>query len=95
MRLPLLAFLGFLEVKVLLPTSRALIKEHFQTNEPFNFPQGHPVIAFTEDQLSSLLKIVADETVRASQDMLEGIIQKTTRLTLEASASTMTTPATL
>ena len=50
--------------KSLKPTSRALIKEHFQTNEPFNFPQGHPVIAFTEDQLSSVLKIVADDSFR-------------------------------
>ena len=73
------------------PTSRALIKEHFQTNEPFNFPQGHPVIAFTEDQLSSVLKIVADETVRVSQDMLEEIIQQTRRLTLEATTSNMAT----
>ena len=77
------------------PTSRALIKEHFQTNEPFNFPQGHPVIAFTEDQLSSVLKIAADETVRASQDMLEGIIQQTRRLTLEATTSNMATPTSL
>ena len=77
------------------PTSRALIKEHFQTNEPFNFPQGHPVIAFTEDQLSSVIKIVADETVRASQDMLEGIIQQTRRLTLEATTSNMATPKSL
>ena len=86
---------GVLKGQSLEPTSRALIKEHFQTKEPFNFPQGHPVIAFTEDQLSSVLKIVADETVRASQDMLEGIIQKTRRLTLEATASTMATPASL
>ena len=77
------------------PTSRALIKEHFQTNDPFNFPQGHPVIAFTEDQLSSVLKIVADETVRASQDMLEGIIQQTRRLTLEATTSNVATPTSL
>ena len=81
--------------KGLKPTSRALIKEHFQTNEPFNFPQGHSVIAFTEDQLSSVLKIVADETVKASQDMLEGIIQRTRRLTLEATTSTMGTPTSL
>ena len=75
-------------------SSRALIKEHFQTNETFVLPQGHPVIAFTEDQLSSVLKIVADEAVRASQDALEGIIQKTRRLSLEAPVRSPATPAT-
>ena len=65
-------------------SSRALIKEHFQTNETFVLPQGHPVITFTENQLSSVLKIVADEAVGASQDPLERIIQKTRRLSLEA-----------
>ena len=77
------------------PTSRALIKVHFQTNEHFNFPQGHPVIAFTEEQFSSVLKIVADETVKSSQDMLEGIIQQTRRLTLEATTSNKATPTSL
>ena len=76
-------------------SSRALIKEHFQTNETFVLPQGHPVIAFTENQLSSVLKIVADEAVRASQDALEGIIQKTRRLSLEAPVRSPATPATV
>ena len=76
-------------------SSRALIKEHFQTNETFVLPQGHPVITFTEDQLSSVLKIVADEAVRASQDALEGIIQKTRRLSLEAPERLSATPATV
>ena len=75
-------------------SSRALIKEHFQTNETFVLPQGHPVIAFTENQLSSVLKIVADEAVGASQDALERIIQKTRRLSLEAPVRPSASPAT-
>ena len=75
-------------------SSRALIKEHFQTNETFVLPQGHPVITFTENQLSSVLKIVADEAVGASQDALERIIQKTRRLSLEAPVRPSASPAT-
>ena len=42
--------------------------------------------------MSSVLKIVADETVKASQDMLEGIIQKTRRLILKALVRPLSTP---
>ena len=49
--------------------SRALIKEHFETSERFRFPPGHPVVAFTESQISAVMRVVADETARASYDI--------------------------
>ena len=53
------------------PSSRAFIEEFFTDAENFDFPKGHPTIAFTEDQISSVLMVVAVETVRASCDLME------------------------
>ena len=63
-------------------TSRALIKEYFTQNETVRLIQGHPTIAFSEDQISSVLRVVADETARASFDMLENLIQRASELHL-------------
>ena len=63
-------------------TSRALIKEYFTQNETVSLIQGHPTIAFSEDQISSVLQVVADETARASFDMLENLIQRASELHL-------------
>ena len=46
--------------------SRDLIREYFAETRPINLPQGHPVIMFTQNQMSSVLLIVADETATAS-----------------------------
>ena len=54
--------------------SRALIKEYFAGNEVSNLPKGHPTIVFTEEQIKSVVRAVADETARASYDMLENLI---------------------
>ena len=61
---------------------RALIKEYFAGNEPSSLPQGHPTIAFTEGQICNVLKRVADETARASYDMLEKLIHRASQLSL-------------
>ena len=57
-------------------SSRALIKVYFGNNEPERLPPGHLVIAFTEGQLGSVLRVVADETARASYDMLENLVYR-------------------
>ena len=67
----------------LLKTSgRALIKEYFANAELSSLPRGHPVIAFTEDQISSVLKVVAEETVRTAHGALEDLIKKASELNL-------------
>ena len=66
--------------------SRALIKEHFETSERFRLPPGHPVIAFTESQISAIMRVVADETARASYDMLENLVYRASRLSAVTSA---------
>ena len=62
--------------------SRALIKEHFENSERIRFPPGHPVVAFTESQISAVMRAVADETARASYDMLENLVYRASRLSL-------------
>ena len=67
----------------LLKTSgRALIKEYFANAELSSLPRGHPVIAFTEDQISSVLKVVAEETVRTAHGALEDLIKRASELNL-------------
>ena len=46
--------------------SRALSKEYFAASEALRLPPGHPTIALTEGQISTMLRVVADETARAS-----------------------------
>ena len=64
--------------------SRALIKECFAQNESFRLPPGNPAVVFTENQISSVLRVVAEETARASYDMLENLIHRASRLSLTA-----------
>ena len=73
-------------------SSRALIKEYFAQNETVNWIQGHPTIAFSQDQISSALRIVADETARASYDMLENLIQRASELRLDPKPSSKKAP---
>ena len=77
------------------PSSRALIKEFFTNAETFVFPKGHPTLAFTEDQISSVLKAVAEETVRASCNAMENLIQKASELNLGPRATRNITPSKL
>ena len=56
--------------------------KYFAEADPFFFPKGHPVIAFTEDQVSTVLKVVAEETARSTQTMLEEIIKQASKLNL-------------
>ena len=59
---------------VLLPLggqSRALMEEYFAENESFRVPPVNPAVVFTEGQISIVLRMVADETAQASNDMLQ------------------------
>ena len=73
------------------PSGRALIKEFFAESEPFNLPKGHPVIAFTEDQISSVLKVVAEETARSIQDAMEKLISQVSALSVAPVSSQVQT----
>ena len=62
--------------------NRALIKECFAKNESFRLHPGNPAVVFTEGQISNVLRVVADETARASYDMLENLIHRASRLSM-------------
>ena len=61
-----------------------MLKEYFAKTDPVELLRGHATIALTEDQISSVLIVVADETARASYDMLENLVYRASRLILGA-----------
>ena len=63
-------------------SSRALIKQHFSEASPVFLPRGHPTVAFNEGQVSSILTAVANESARASFDMLSSVVERASRLNL-------------
>ena len=75
------------------PSSRALIKELFTNSEKFDFPKGHPTVAFTEDQISTVIKVVADETTRSTIGIMESLIQKASQLRIGPEDDLENTPS--
>ena len=63
-------------------SSRALIKQHFSEASLVFLPRGHPTVAFNEGQVSSILTAVANESARASFDMLSSVVERASRLNL-------------
>ena len=68
-------------------SGRALIKEFFAESETFNLPKGHPVVAFTEDQISAVLKVVAEEAARTTQNAMERLISQVSELNISPGSS--------
>ena len=66
-------------------SSRALIKEYFETATPVELPAGHSTLALNEGQVCQVLKVVADEAVRSSLKAIESLIQQASRLNLGTS----------
>ena len=54
--------------------SRAILKTYFGETKPFDPPQGHPTVAFTEPQMYLLLRVMSDETLRMSYSTMEKIV---------------------
>ena len=69
-------------------TSRAIIKQCFTETNPICLDPGHPVIALNQDQITSILRIVADESARASFEMLSSVVERASRLNLGSPAKT-------
>ena len=63
-------------------TSRAIINHYFQEASTFELPRGNPTIALNSEQVQSILRVVADESARASYAMMEDIIERARRLSL-------------
>ena len=56
-------------------SGRALIKEYFEEATPVRLSRGHPTIALNENQVSHMLKVVADEAVGTSLKEKGRIVQ--------------------
>ena len=65
-------------------TSRVIIKQCFTEVNPICLDPGHPVIALNQDQITSILRIVADESARASFEMLNSVVERASRLNLSS-----------
>ena len=63
-------------------SSRSMLKEYFAKADPVELLRGQATIALAEDQISSILRVVADEYTRASYDMLENLVYRASRLSL-------------
>ena len=66
-------------------SSRLMIKQCFEETNPTYLSPGHPTVVFNQDQISSILRIVADESARASFEMLNSVVQRASRLNLRGS----------
>ena len=69
-------------------TSRLIIKQCFEETNPTYLSPGHMTVAFNQDQISSILRIVADESARASYEMLHSVVVRASRLSLHSPRGT-------
>ena len=67
--------------------SQELIRTYFEKTPSFNLPQGHPTVALNQEQIGHILRIVADETARASFEMLNSVVIRASQLSLSDSPS--------
>ena len=63
-------------------SSRALVNQYFQHATAYSLPKEHPTITLNSEQMQTILRVVADESARASYAMMEDIVKKASRLTL-------------
>ena len=64
------------------------MKQCFTETNPICLDPGHPVAAFNQEQITSILRIVADESARASFEMLNSVVQRASRLNLGSNTKT-------
>ena len=57
-------------------TSREVIRKYFAETSPICLPQGHPTVAFNQDQMCHMLKVVADETATSTFELMNSVIQR-------------------
>ena len=65
--------------------SQELIRTYFEKAHSFSLPQGHPTISLNQEQIGHILRIVADETARASFEMLNSVVTRASQLSIRDS----------
>ena len=53
---------------------RSVIRKYFTAATPVQLPAGHSTVAFNEDQIHTLLRTIADESVIPSYHMMKSFI---------------------
>ena len=54
--------------------SRATLKQYFETEDPYTFPVGQRVVAFTEPQVYHLLRVLTDEAINMTCSSMERMV---------------------
>ena len=54
--------------------SRATLKQYFETDDPYTFPVGQRVVAFTEPQVYHLLRVLTDEAINMTCTTMERMV---------------------
>ena len=54
--------------------SRATLKQYFETEDPYTFPVGQRVVAFTEPQVYHLLRVSTDEAINMTCSTMEKMV---------------------
>ena len=67
--------------------SQELIRTYFEKAHSFRLPQGHPTISLNQEQIGHILRIVADETARASFEMLNSVVTRASQPSIRDSPS--------
>ena len=65
-------------------SSRAIIKQCFSETNPICLDPGHPTVVFSQDQISTISRIVTDESAPVSFEMLNSAVQRASRLNLNS-----------
>ena len=61
-------------LRVLSGRSRATLKQYFETEDPYTFPVGQRVVAFTEPQVYHLLRVLTDEAIYMTCSTMERMV---------------------
>ena len=65
-------------------SSCAIIKQCFTETNPIVLQPAYPTVTFNQEQISSILRIVVDESARASFEILNSVLQRASKLSLHA-----------
>ena len=56
-------------------SGRTLLRKYFSDNTPVELPSGHSTVAINESQVHTLLRVMTEETMISSYDMVKGLLE--------------------
>ena len=73
-------------------SGRTLLRKYFSENSPVELPNGHSTVAFSESQVDTLLRVMTEETMISSYDMVKELLEKMTLVGMQGRSHTKQTP---